>query len=77
MTTHTVKTTEAQRFAADVTGVVREKLARLPEQQLIAYLDALHDTLEMELWMARMELESIADSDREAASLPNEAGRPW
>jgi hypothetical protein len=39
--------------------MVREVLGRLPELQTMTYLDALRDTLEFELWVARMELESI------------------
>jgi len=78
MTTQRGKITEAQQFAAEVTKLVREKLAPLPEQQLIAHLDALHDILETELWMARMELESIAGPPlHEVDDAPIGGGRTW
>jgi hypothetical protein len=49
----------ARQFAQSLSCVVRETLSRLPEREVILFLDAIHDTLEFELWIQRMELESV------------------
>ena len=60
MPTCTSTDQRATRFAAAVTTIVRKVLRRLPERQVIAFLDALNGKLGTELWAARMELESVA-----------------
>jgi hypothetical protein len=58
----------ARQFAQSLSHVVRETLSRLPEREVILFLDALHDSLEFELWVARMELESVGAVPDDGAS---------
>jgi hypothetical protein len=49
----------ARQFASSVTLMIREVLDRLPEREMICFLDELHGRLTTELFAQRMELESV------------------
>ena len=51
---------QAKQFAESVATIVHEKLRTLNERQLVAHLHALRDSVEFQLWIEWMELDSLA-----------------
>jgi len=60
MPTYLSANQRAKKFAAALVCLVREVLDRLPERELIQFLDEIHGKLGTELVCQRMELESLA-----------------